>query len=153
MAESGAAGQDSRTALAWCFEHCTKAEHGQARRNLQDLADAFGFEFVREKKCAGLLRWLESRPGTVLLVAEWREAKPIMEQLGNMSIACNISMCVVARTSKIFRRVSAWAEQQSAEQEILVSEGFSLRRVEELVARHLDRVPWLLRKNVHSLLL
>ena len=93
--------QDGQTYLIWCFEHCLKAEHAEAK----DLADAFGFEFVCEKKSMGLLSWLESTAGAILLVAEWREAKPIMEELGKRSSSCNLSVCVVTRTDKTFRRV------------------------------------------------
>ena len=105
--------QDGQTYLVWCFEHCLKTEHAEARENLKDLADAFGVEFVCEKKSMGLLSWLESRAGTGLLVAEWREAKPIMEELGNRGNSCNLSTCVVTRTDKPFRRVCHWANQKS----------------------------------------
>ena len=138
MAGSTVAWELGNTALVWCFEHCLKAEHEKERRNLADLANAFGFEFVLEKKCMGFLSWLEGRTGSVLLIAEWREAKPIMEELGKRHIACNLSMCVVARTDKMYGRACAWADKQCGSTEISVSLGFSLLKVEQLVARHLD---------------
>ena len=142
--------QDRGTCLVWCFEHCFKAQHAEARRNLRDLAEAFGFDFKCEKKWTGLLKWLESRAGTVLLVADWREARPLLEELRGRSIACKLSTCVVTKTPKTFRLVCFWAGQLGVEAEILVSEGFSLRKVEELVSHHLDRAP--LPENVSRLL-
>ena len=140
MAAMGpSSGQDRKTYIVWCFEHYFKAEHAQARRNLKDLADSFGFEFLCEKKAMALLRWLEGRTATIILVAEWREAKPIMEELGPRNIACDVSVCVVTRSEKMFQHARAWAAQQGGGKEILVSEGFSLRKVDELVAHHLDR--------------
>ena len=140
MAAMGpASARDRRTYLVWCFEHYFQAEHAQAYRYLKNLADAFGFDFVCEKKSMGLLRWLESRAGTILLVAEWREAKPIMEELSTGSIACNVSMCVVTRSEKMFQRARSWVAQQGGEKEILVSEGFSPRKVEKIVTNHMER--------------
>ena len=121
------------TSLVWCFEHCHKAEHRHTRAELADLASQYGFDFLCHKKCMGFMSWLRGSTGSVLLVAEWREAKPIMEELDNWNDIPDFHMCVVARAKKMYDRACAWAERQSRSKRIVVSLGFSREMVEELI--------------------
>ena len=124
---------ESITSLVWCFEHCHKAEHRQTRAELADIAGLFGFDFVCHKKCTGFMSWLKGSTGSVLIVAEWREAKPIMEELDKRNDIRNFRMCVVARAQKMYNRACAWAEKQNRSTNIVVSLGFSRQTVEELI--------------------
>mmetsp|Transcript_57749 Transcript_57749/g.135312 ORF Transcript_57749/g.135312 Transcript_57749/m.135312 type:complete len:213 (+) Transcript_57749:90-728(+) len=126
--------------LVWCFEHCLKPEHRHVRKELVDLATQFGCKFVYHKKSMGFLEWAAGRKGSVLLVADWREAKPIMEELGKQSknhdaLIPTVRLCIVAQTQKIAHRASLWAGNK----EITVTLGFSRQAVEKLVASHMQQ--------------
>ena len=128
--------------LVWCFEHCLKPEHRHVRNELVDLATQLGCKFVYHKKSMGFLEWAEGRKGSVLLVADWREAKPIMEEVAKQSenhdaLIPTVRLCIVAQTQKIAHRASLWAGSK----EIMVTCGFSRQAVEKLVASHVQTVP------------
>ena len=48
------------------------------------IAEQRGLHLICHRKYAGFLKWLKNVPGwdTVLLLADWREVKPIVEKLG-----------------------------------------------------------------------
>ena len=81
-----------------------------------------GYQFTCQKKSTGFLRWLEGMEGRVLLITDWREAKPIMEGLSNLGQIqrIDILMCVVARSDRMFRRAIDWAGKQSSDTDIMV---------------------------------
>ena len=85
---------DSEAWLVWCFEHCQKPEQDELRAQMRNLAEMFGFNFLCFKKWMGFQSWLQGRTGSVLLVAEWREAKPIMEVLDKTTEQPDLRMCV-----------------------------------------------------------
>ncbi|CAE7907352.1 unnamed protein product [Symbiodinium microadriaticum] len=126
--------QESDVWLVWCFEHCCKAEHRQVYDELKDVATDTGCKFVHHKKCVSFVNWLEGRSGSIVLVADWREAKPIVDWLNNQEDGYNLRMTVLAQSEKIFRRASAWASNQKTGADILVMPGFSRPLVEEMVA-------------------
>ncbi|CAE7256522.1 unnamed protein product [Symbiodinium sp. CCMP2592] len=134
MARKAACGADEVTWLVWCFEHCLKPEQAALRKELAGLAAQYGCKFVYHKKSMSFLSWLEGRKGSVLLVADWREAKPIMEEISKQEQRHNFRMCVVAQTATILRRASLWAGTQSTE--IMVTSGFLRHKVEDLIASH-----------------
>ena len=124
----------STTFLVWCFEYCFKDEHCQTRAELADIAGLFGFDFVCHRKCAGFMSWLQGTTGSVLLFAEWREAKPIMQELDRRNDSRDFRMCVVTRAKKMHSRACAWAEMQNRSTDIAISFGFMRQTVEELIA-------------------
>ena len=126
--------------LVWCFEHCQKAEHQQVRAELTGVAKAFGFNFLCFKKCMSFLSWLEGSTGSVLLVADWREAKPIMEEVVQKSRSRDVRMCVAAPSERTFLRACRWAGKQDQSMDIMVSPGILRRSVEELIVRYLEQL-------------
>ena len=128
--------QASETWLVWCFEHCQKPEQDELRAQMQNLAEMFGFKFLCFKKCMGFQSWLQGRTGSVLLVAEWREAKPIMEAFEKTTEQLDLRMCVVVRSEQMLRRACAWKKKQPHADIMLASNG-SIRDVEQLIANYL----------------
>ena len=124
------------TWLVWCFDQCLKLEQLQARRDLKAVAAECNFKFRCHKKSMGFLSWLEGRNDSMLLLADWREAKPIVEALSKRSYKCDIRICVVAQSEKILRRATDWANQQDESVEIFVTSSFWRESAEELVRRH-----------------
>ena len=124
----------------WCFEHCLKPEQALVRKELAALAIKFGCKFVCHKKSMRFLSWLEGRKGSILLVADWREAKPTMEEISKQNQSHDLCMCVVAQTATILRRASFWARAQNGCAEITVTPGFLRQKVEELIASHVQAV-------------
>ena len=122
--------------LVWCFEHCQKPEQEELQGQMRNLAELFGFKFLCFKKCMGFLSWLQGSSGSVLLIAEWREAKPIMEALDSTTEDRDLRMCVVARSDQMLRRARIWAKQQ-CKADIILSSGLCIRDAEQLVANYL----------------
>ena len=87
-----------------------------------------------------LVSWLGGRCGSIVLVADWREAKPIMDWLNTQEDGVNLRMVVVAQSEKIFRRASTWASHQKTGADILVTPGFSRSIIQEMVASHTHAV-------------
>ncbi|CAE6935404.1 unnamed protein product [Symbiodinium natans] len=130
--------------LLWCFEHCLKPEHGQVHEELMHLATSLDLKFARHKKAAGFLSWLDSRNSrtvTVLIIADWRETKPIVAELSTRSNHCVARMCVVAQSEKMFRNASLFAGRQSTGFEIVVASSFSCESVEELIRSYVRNAP------------
>ena len=48
---------------------------------MKDIATSLKCKFRYEKKSMGFLSWMKGRTETVLLVADWREAKPIKDSV------------------------------------------------------------------------
>ena len=122
--------------LVWCFEHCLKPEHGQVHNELMHLATSLDVKFACHKKAAGFLSWLDgrnSRTVTMLIIADWRETKPIAAELSTRSNHCVARMCVVAQSEKSFRNASLFAGWQSTGFEIVVASSFTCESVEELI--------------------
>ncbi|CAE7204903.1 unnamed protein product [Symbiodinium sp. CCMP2456] len=128
------------TWLVWCFEHCLKPEQAVVRKELAALATRFGCKLVWHKKSMSFLRWLEGRKGSILLVADWREAKPITEEISKQNRGHDLRLCVVAQTATILRRASFWARAQNGCAEIMVTPGFLRHKVEELIASYVQVV-------------
>ncbi|CAE7634373.1 unnamed protein product [Symbiodinium pilosum] len=131
---------DSEACLVWCFEHCQKPEQDELRAQMQNLAEMFGFNFLCFKKCMGFQSWLQGRRGSVLLVAEWREAKPIMEALDKTIEQPDLRMCVVTRSEQMMRRAYTWSKKQ-LKADIMLSSGLRIRDVEQLLANYLKTAP------------
>ena len=125
--------------VVWCFEHCLYREYDRLRKELTDSAMMSRCRFICHKKAMGFLSWLdEAQQARVLLIADWREAKPIMEELGKKEPRHDILLCVAARSDRMFRRAVAWASKQSADTDIIVSSSFSCQNLEDLIERHLE---------------
>ncbi|CAE7548230.1 unnamed protein product [Symbiodinium natans] len=124
--------------LVWCFEHCLKREHEQVQKELMHLATSLGVKFVCHKKAAGFLSWLDGRAGTMLIIADWRETKPIVKKLSERSNRCILRMCVVGRSEKMLRNASLFAGRQSTGAEILVTSSFSCESVEEFIRSYVQ---------------
>ena len=104
----------------------------------QCAASTPGCKFVCHKKSMDFLRWLEDREGSTLLIADWREAKPILVELSKNSKRHNLHLYVVARTEKIFHRASCWAGEQSTGGQIMVTLGFSVEATKKFITRHTE---------------
>jgi len=131
--------QEIRVWLVWCFEHCLKHEQCDVRKELKQCAASTpGCKFVCHKKSMDFLRWLEDREGSTLLIADWREAKPILVELSKNSKRHNLHLYVVARTEKIFHRASCWAGEQSTGGQIMVTLGFSVEATKKFITRHTE---------------
>ena len=135
----------SDTWLVWCFEHIEKQEHAQILEEMRNLANMFGFHFLCFRKGRTFLSWLDATSGSVLLVAEWREAKPIIQAIGRRTEHREVAICAVARSDSTCRRARAWLDSQSVSSQglgmakyITVSPGLCLRNVEELIATYLE---------------
>ena len=137
MARKMGRGAEEITWLVWC---CLKPEQALVRKELAALAIKFGCKFVCHKKSMRFLSWLEGRKGSILLVADWREAKPTMEEISKQNQSHDLRMCVVAQTATILRRASFWARAQNGCAEITVTPGFLRQKVEELIASHVQAV-------------
>ena len=121
------------------------------REQLKDVATAAGCEFRYEKKYSDFLSWFQGRRETVLLLADWREAKPIQEQLSKRSESCDVRMNVVAQWDKTFHRASTWASMQPAASNIVVSSGTWLEAAKELVLHQQETsFPGRAAQNLHS---
>ena len=126
--------------LVWCFDQCLKPEQLHALRDVKAVAAECNFKLRCHKKSMGFLSWLEGRDESILLMADWREAKPIVEALGKRSNKCDIRICVVAQSETILRRATEWANQQDASLEILVTSSFWRESAEELLRRYTKAV-------------
>ncbi|CAE7237096.1 unnamed protein product [Symbiodinium natans] len=126
--------------LVWCFEHCLKPEHREEHRKLQHLAAKLGCKFVCHKKATGFLTWQDKdgRNGAKLIVADWRETKPIIQGISKSQQPCDVSMCVVARSRKMLYHAALFADTQSAGVEILVTPGVSSESMEQFFSSHLQ---------------
>ena len=109
------------TRLVWCFDQCLKLEQLHVRQALKDVAAEHSFKFHCWRKSMGFLSWLEGTGERILLIADWREAKPIVEALGKRSNKCDIRVCIVAQSEKVLRRATDWVNQQDASAEIFVT--------------------------------
>ncbi|CAE7463007.1 unnamed protein product [Symbiodinium natans] len=129
--------------LAWCYERCKKAEHGDTLGELQGIAASFGVKLVLQKKSTGFLKWLGTAKENVFLLADWREAKPIVEGLGGLERLTGqqqLRMCILAQSDNSFQRASEWTMRvrQSHGIDILVLDGFSRAGVKDFIARSFD---------------
>ncbi|CAE7220477.1 unnamed protein product [Symbiodinium natans] len=124
--------------LVWCFEHYRKPEHREVHKELQHLAAVLGCKFVCHKKGSGFLSWREQdgRSGALLIVADWRETKPIIHGLRKSRQPCDVCMCVVARSGKMFQRAVLFANAQSLK--VVVTPAFSRQVVEELFINYVQ---------------
>ena len=84
------------------------------------------------------MSWLEDSEDRVLLLADWREAKPVMEELGKREGGHDVLMCVAAQSDKMFRRAVDWATKQRPDTDIMVSSSFSRQNLLDLFERHLE---------------
>ena len=84
------------------------------------------------------MSWLEDSEERVLLLADWREAKPVMEELGKREGGHDVLMCVAAQSDKMFRRAVDWATKQRPDTDIMVSSSFSRQNLLDLFERHLE---------------
>ena len=113
MAAPGAHSSLARTWLVWCFDQCHAPEEAELKAQMQNLADMFGFDFLCFKKCMSFQTWLEGRTGSILLVAEWREAKPIMEAIHSTTHQPDLRTLVVVRSEQMRRRACMWAQNHN----------------------------------------
>ena len=127
--------------LAWCYERCNKADQADTLAELQVIARSFGSSLVLHKKSTGFLNWLEGSREKVCLLADWREAKPIIDGLTRLTAArqqhIQLRMCILAQSDKMYRRASEWASlvRQGGGREIAVLDGYSREGVEEFLAQ------------------
>ena len=133
----------SKFCLVWCYERCNKADQGDTLTELQDIAASFGSDLVLHKKSAGFLSWLEKPRERVFLLADWREAKPIMEGLSRQTAAkqpIRVCMCILAQSDKVYRRATEWATliRQSGGWNIKVLDGYSREGVEEFIMQSIE---------------
>ena len=117
----------------WSFDQCSKLENRQLRQELQDVAAEAGCKFHCAKKAVDFLSWLGCRKETVLLLADWREAKVIQEELRD-TFRHDMRFCVVAPSVKAFTRSSTWARRHHAA-DIVVMSGTWLQGAKALMQR------------------
>mmetsp|Transcript_18791 Transcript_18791/g.43846 ORF Transcript_18791/g.43846 Transcript_18791/m.43846 type:complete len:208 (+) Transcript_18791:63-686(+) len=102
--------------LVWCFERCFKDEQLNRQKHLSKTAEAFGYNFVCYRKAKGALVSLEASVTDVevVLLADWREVKPLVEGISSMEkqkpgSARKIRLGVLAASKRILRRAQEWA--------------------------------------------
>mmetsp|Transcript_42916 Transcript_42916/g.80062 ORF Transcript_42916/g.80062 Transcript_42916/m.80062 type:complete len:212 (-) Transcript_42916:42-677(-) len=105
--------------LVWCFERCFKASQYHRLKRLTEMAGVMGCHLVCQRKAKGTLAWLEaSMPSVpVVVMADWREVKPLVEGIQTMEKECpgsgkKIRLGVLAASAKIYRRSRDWAASQ-----------------------------------------
>lgn len=132
--------------LVWCYERCNKADQGQTLIELQEVAASFGSNLVLYKKSTGFLNWLERATERVLLLADWREAKPIVDGVNLLTAArsqqFHLEMCILAQSNKTYRRASEWAAliRQGGGRSIKVLDGYSREGVEEFIMQSIEDI-------------
>ncbi|CAE6970092.1 MDH1B [Symbiodinium natans] len=143
-AEEAARGLE--TFLAWCYERCHKTEQYETWSYLESIANDFGLSLQRFKKSSGFLAWLEEmEAGKVLVLADWREAKPLAEGLDVLAAQgklLQVRMCILAASDKIYSRASEWAGivRQGGGRETVVLRGFSHEGIEDFIAPSIAEV-------------
>ncbi|CAE7239897.1 unnamed protein product [Symbiodinium natans] len=110
-----------RAWMVWCFEHCRKMANQSMYTDMAQIAQECGLELIYHKKCEGFLRWLDGLDAgdTVLLVADWREAKPIVEGL-RRRLFPYLWMCVLTQSQASYFHASSWAASHPCGREIPV---------------------------------
>ncbi|CAE7244636.1 MDH1B [Symbiodinium sp. CCMP2456] len=127
--------------LAWCYERCHKAEQVEALTQLHEVAASLGSTLVCHKKALGFLSWLQSASGNVLLLTDWREAKPIFEGVEHLTEGgpqnFRVRMCITATSDRIHRRACEWANSipQRGGWEVVVLDVFTRGGVEEFIVQ------------------
>ena len=127
--------------LAWCYERCHKAEHVETLTKLHEVAASLGSTLVCHKKALGFLSWLQTASGNVLLLTDWREAKPIFEGVEHMTEGgpqnFKVRMCITATSGRIYGRACEWANSicQNGGWEVVVLDVFSRGGVEEFIVQ------------------
>ena len=122
-------------------ERCHKTDQSETWIQLETVVESFGLSLQRYKKSSGLLNWLEEAQGKVLLLADWREAKPLVEGLDRLEAQgrqdIEVRLCIVATSKAIHRRASQWAEtiRQDGGMEIVVLDGFSCEGIEDFITQ------------------
>ena len=140
MLASKAKKRESGVWLVWCYEHCLQQEQDSVRKELKQLAASTPkCKFVCHKKSKDFLRWQEGRERSTLLIADWREVKPIMEGV-RRSDSQSFSLCVVTQTETAFNRASRWADEQGTGEDIVVTLGLSLQATRGFIARNTQKV-------------
>ncbi|CAE7386615.1 unnamed protein product [Symbiodinium natans] len=130
--------------LAWCYEMCRKADHSDTLGELQCIAARFGSKLFLHKKSTGFLAWLGKAEKSVFLLADWREAKPVVEGFGGLdrltAQQSQLRMCILAQSDQSFQRATEWTARVRSSHgiDILVLDGFSHKGVEDFIARSLD---------------
>ena len=94
---------------------------------------------VVHKKCTGFLQWLGdvSSDDTVLLVTDWREAKPIMEGMQEV-LRPLVRMCIIAPNQKSHRSACKWVASEPRDPEIPILQGFAYEDVRQVVEQHVE---------------
>ena len=132
--------QEQAFHLAWCYERCHKAEQVEALTKLHEVAASLGSTLVCHKKALGFLSWLQDASGKVLLLTDWREAKPIVEGVEHLMDGrpqnFKVRMCIMATSDRIFRRASEWANSiLRGGWEVVVLDVFSRGGLEEFIVQ------------------
>ena len=129
--------------LAWCYERCKKPENVNTVGELHDIAESFGSKLVLHKKSTAFVNWLRTAKDNIFLLADWREAKPIVEGLGGLRYFMaqrQLRICILAQSQSSYRNASEWAAGiwKTYGRDILVLDGFSSTGVEDFIAQSLE---------------
>ncbi|CAE7607519.1 unnamed protein product [Symbiodinium natans] len=122
--------------LVWCAEGCMKQDQDHQRAWLRSIAESHCARCHFCKKAQSFLRWLKGKSVTVVLIADWREVKPIMEGLDAEQQA-DVHMYITARWDKSYFNALSWVQEHARGKQISMLENFSRQNVQEVVRRHL----------------
>lgn len=107
--------------------------HGE----LGQIATQCGMQLVLHKKFSGYLQWFDdvSSEDTVLLLTDWREAKPIVQGLGGHE-GPHLRLCILAQSQTAVRSATKWVNSQTG-REIPVLHGFTYESVLQVALDHM----------------
>mmetsp|Transcript_22831 Transcript_22831/g.53812 ORF Transcript_22831/g.53812 Transcript_22831/m.53812 type:complete len:209 (-) Transcript_22831:159-785(-) len=127
-------------ALVWCYEGCMKWEQQNQRAELQTIAGSCGCRCSFYKKAIGFLRWMERKTrGTIILIVDWREVKPIVDGLSPLQLQ-DVHIYVTARCEKSLLNAQSWVNHQQRLFDISVLEKISEDSVEKLIRYHVGEI-------------
>jgi hypothetical protein len=98
--------------LVWCYEHCHKLDNADLRNQFSLMAQKCGAHLVRLKKASTFAEWASHPRPPFILIAEWREAKPLMRVLRNGAMP--FITFVYSETPRSALRAHAWVSTLDA---------------------------------------
>eukprot|EP00931_Biecheleriopsis_adriatica_P071079 TRINITY_DN44933_c0_g1_i1.p1 TRINITY_DN44933_c0_g1~~TRINITY_DN44933_c0_g1_i1.p1 ORF type:complete len:276 (+),score=64.25 TRINITY_DN44933_c0_g1_i1:83-910(+) len=106
--------RDGKWFLVWCHEGCHKEGAMEMGKMLKDVITEAGGVLIRLKKASKFLDWWTynaDRP--LVLLTDWREAKPCVEGMHlsgrHVNANCPLGICIFTKMPQVFKRASAWA--------------------------------------------
>ncbi|CAE7263451.1 unnamed protein product [Symbiodinium natans] len=125
----------ANTVLVWCFEGAMKQDTHEQRVMLRGIAESYGWKCFFCKKAATFLRWLEGRSdSSVVLIADWREVKPISEGIP-LEQQTDVHIYISPRCEKAYLNAKSWVQGQTRFKQISLLADLSQNSVAELAWR------------------